>query len=235
MFNEFFFLQLALFFNIYFYIYIINILNLWYLGGLYLFFSGFDGLIDDLDILVGFLWVIDLGVGLIFFLFILHFSNFLHQKNLYNTTNRLFYFLINFVLFYCMFNYTFSFNNFNLSKYFNNLWFWDISWYNYYHFFNTAHITDLNLLREIYFYSLSSEFIIINFMLLYGLFISILFIFLIKRIFNILTFAQIFNTALISTLQTFVFIRNQNFIKQQNTSIGTRVWKKNKNLNLNGF
>ena len=48
----------------------LNLLVLWYLAGLYLILLGLLLLVNDGDILVGFLWVIDLGVGLIFFIFI---------------------------------------------------------------------------------------------------------------------------------------------------------------------
>jgi len=50
-------------------------------------------MLDDGDIFVGFLWVIDLGVGLIFFIFILHYTTFLHQKANLEKTSREFSFL----------------------------------------------------------------------------------------------------------------------------------------------
>jgi hypothetical protein len=81
-------LQLLSIIVLIFFINTVNILSLWYLAGLYLVFLGFLMMLDDADIFVGFLWVIDLGVGLIFFIFILHFSNFLHQKYFFDLSSR---------------------------------------------------------------------------------------------------------------------------------------------------
>jgi len=55
-------------------------------------------LINDADIFIGFLWVIDLGVGLIFFIFIIHFTAFLYQKSEFNLSARYFYFIIVFYI-----------------------------------------------------------------------------------------------------------------------------------------
>lgn len=65
-----------------------NILILLYNAGLYLVLLGLYALLNDSDIYIGFLWVIDLGVGLIFFIFMLHFIPFLHQKSNFNFTKK---------------------------------------------------------------------------------------------------------------------------------------------------
>jgi len=96
----------------------------------------------------------------------------------------------------------------------------------------TNTITDLNLLREIYFYNNSFEFFSINFLLLYGIITSILLCFLIKRIFSFLNYSQLMNYNLLSQANSTYFIRNQNFIRQQATSTGTRVWLKTKHVKL---
>nr|APW82408.1 nad6 [Laurentiella strenua] len=80
--NDFFLLQILILITLLFFLNTVNIVMLWYLAGIYLMFLGMLLLLNDGDILIGFLWVIDLGVGLIFFIFILHFTNFLHQKSL---------------------------------------------------------------------------------------------------------------------------------------------------------
>merc|ERR1711957_589565 len=81
-----------------------NILSLWYLVGIYLVLLGVWLFLDDGDIFIGFLWVIDLGVGLVFFIFILHYSTFTQQKiNLDKSSRALsisFFSLINLMLFY---------------------------------------------------------------------------------------------------------------------------------------
>lgn len=84
-------------------------------------------------------------------------------------------------------------------------------------------VTDLNLLREIYFYNNSFEFFLINFALLYGIITSIILCFLVKRVFTYLNFSQLINYNLLAYTNATYFIRNQNFIRQQATSTGTRV------------
>jgi hypothetical protein len=236
MFNEIIILQIINFFLLIFFINSVNIITLWYLAGLYLMSLGFLLLVDDSDIFVGFLWVIDLGVGLIFFIFILHFSNFLHQKSFVDLSSRFFIFFYFFLFF--IFFYFFLFSNpenGNYNNYLKKNLFFFLSWYNYYLFFYSYTITELNLLREIYFYNNSFEFFLINFMLFYGIFASINICFFIKRIFLFLNASQLINFNFLGEINSIFFIRNQNFIRQQNTSTGTRVWTKNKLSNLRDF
>ena len=90
-------------------------------------------------------------------------------------------------------------------------------------FFFCYTISDLNVLREIYFSNNSFEFFLINFMLFYAIVIVICFCFLIKRIFLFLTKTQFIQLNLISHVNTTFFIRNQNFIKQQFATTGNRM------------
>lgn len=210
-----------------------NILTLWYLAGIYLVTLGLFLMFDDGDIFIGFLWVIDLGVGLVFFIFILHYTSFLHQKASVNKTAREFSYISTAATFLIFF--FFLIPNPVDSSYrggFGTSWSLLVTWYDYYDFFYSNTITDLNLLREIYFYNNSFEFFLINFMLLYGIVASILLCFLVKRIFSFLNLSQYTNFNLLNNINSVFFIRNQNFIKQQSTSTGTRVWLKRKNLKL---
>ena len=227
MLNELFILQILSIITLIFFINSINIISLWYLAGIYLMTLGVILLIDDADIFIGFLWVIDLGVGLIFFIFILHFSNFLHQKSFFDLSSKYFflYFFI-FMFLFLFFYFLANSNDSNLNYQLKKTWFFFISYYNYYSFYNTYHITDLNLLREIYFYNNSFGFFLINFMLFYGIFGSINLCFLIKRIFIFLNLSQLKNLNFLNEMNSTFFIRNQNFLRQQNSSTGTRVWLK---------
>lgn len=74
----------------------------------------------------------------------------------------------------------------------------------------------------------SFEFFIINFLLFYGILASILLTFLIKKIFNVLNLNQLVNTAFFTKVNSLFFIRTQDFIKQQSTTNGSRVWLKKK-------
>jgi len=233
---KFFFLQILSIISLIFFINTINIITLWYLAGIYLIVLGLLMLLDDADIFIGFLWVIDLGVGLIFFIFILHFSNFLHQKSFFDLSSKYLFLFLFFFFFIFIFFYFISLpNDINLNYQLKKSWFFFLSWYNYYSFYYSFCITDLNLLREIYFYNNSFGFFVINFMLFYGIFASINLCFLIKRIFVFLNLSQLKNINFLNEINSTFFIRNQNFIKQQNTSTGTRVWIKKKILKKNDF
>jgi len=236
MLNELFFIQLLSIISLIFFINAVNILTLWYLAGIYLVSLGLILLIDDGDILVGFLWVIDLGVGLIFFIFILHFSNFLHQKTLFDFSSKFLLLSFFFILFLLIFFYFIATPaDVNLNYQLKKNWFFFISWYNYYSFYSNFTITELNLLRELYYYNNSFGFFIVNFMLFYGIFGAINLCFLIKRVFTFLNLSQLKNVNFLEEAHSVFFIRNQNFMKQQNTSTGTRVWLKKKNIKNNDF
>lgn len=229
MLNEVFILQTLTLITLVFFLSTYNIITLWYLAGLYLISLGVLLFLEDGDIFIGFLWVIDLGVGLVFFIFILHYSMFLHQKAIINKSSREFSFLGVVTSFIIISSYFFSSPTGSQGTLgFAKAWFFLITWYDYYDFFFTYTITDLNLLREIYFYNNSFEFFLINFMLLYGIISSILLCFLIKRVFSFLNVTQFLNFNFLSLVAGSFFIRNQNFLKQQSTSTGTRVWLKKK-------
>jgi len=210
-----------------------NIITLWYLAGSYLLIMGFYLLIEDADVFIGFLWVIDLGVGLIFFIFMLHFSTFLYHKPNLDKSSRVvssFLFLV-----ITLFNFLYVFSEpitTQNSKLFESSWFFYLGWYDFYDLFFTQTVTDLNLLKEVYFSHNSIEFFIINFVLLYGILSSILLCFLVKKIFVLLTFSQYKNYRLNTGNTSTFFIRNQNFLKQQSTQSGTRGWIKRKNTRI---
>ena len=108
-FNDYLVLEVLILLSVIFYTTNTNIMMLLYTAGIYLILVGIFCLISDADVYVGFLWVIDLGVGLIFFIFILHFTSFLSQKSLTNLSARHFimsYCLLIFLVFYY---YYFSF------------------------------------------------------------------------------------------------------------------------------
>ena len=229
MLNEIFLLQILSVAVLLFFINTVNILTLWYLAGIYLIVLGFLMFFDDGDIFVGFLWVIDLGVGLIFFIFILHFSNFLHQKSFFDLSSRFLSLLPLLLVFSFIFFFFFAAPaDINLNYQLKKTWFFFVSWYNYYALYYSYSITDLNLLREVYFYNNSFGFFLVNFMLFYGIFGAINICFLIRRVFVFLNLSQLIDVSVLDDANTLFFIRNQNFIRQQNTSAGARVWLKKK-------
>lgn len=233
MLNELILLQVLLIITTFYFINTFNLITIWYLAGIYLTLLGWWLFLDDGDIFVGFLWVIDLGVGLIFFIFILHYSTFLHQKPNVDKGSQsfsftlIFFFALNSILFF------FSSPCYNISlSTFSKIWFFNVSWYDYYDFFFSSTVTELNLLHEIYFTSNSFEFFLINFFLLYGIIASILASFLIKRIFNFLNYHQIVSENFFYKANSTYFVRTQDYLKQQSTSAGSRVWLKKKNTKI---
>ena len=233
MLNEMLILQTLAIITLIYFVSTFNILTIWYLAGIYLVLLGWWLLLDDGDIFVGFLWVIDLGVGLIFFMFILHYSTFLHQKSNLNKTSREFSFTaLSVILLFTFFSFLSSPVANESHALLSKTWFFSVSWYDYFDLFFSSTVTDLNLLHEVYFKNNSFEFFLINFFLLYGVIASILMSFLVKRIFNLLNFDQLLNSDFIHQARATYFIRSQDYIKQQSMSAGTRIWLKNKNTKI---
>ena len=200
-----------------------------YTAGLYLTFIGLYSMLNDADIYVGFLWVIDLGVGLVFFIFMIHFTSFLQHKSLFNTSARLLIFSVSIVLgfflyFYFFTNYADNLINRDLAK----VWIFHITYLDYYHLLVSYEISELNTLRETYFMLNTFEFFSINFSLFFGLIAAILMYFIIQKIFNYLNYSQISELKTMESSQSSFFIRSQNFISQQNMPQVVRIWNKKK-------
>lgn len=156
----------------------------------------------------------------------------MHQKTSIDKSSReLIFFLVFFLFSACFFFFFAQPVDWVFLKGFKKTWFFFITWYNYYDFFTTQVVTDLNLLREIYFYHNSFEFFLINFLLFYGILSSILLTFFIKRIFSFINYFSFINSKGTSHPSAVYFIRNQDFLKQQAVSAGTRVWLKKKKFN----
>jgi hypothetical protein len=206
-----------------------NIMMLLYTAGIYLMLAGGYSLLNDSDIYIGFLWVIDLGVGLVFFIFMLHFSSFLNQKTTFDVGKRYFFAMPLLLLFFSGYFYFLVFPNdspLNISA--AKSWYLSISHLDYYSIFFAHEVSELNLLKESYFVFNSFEFFVINFSLFFGLIAAILFYFLIQRIFNFLNFSQIVELNSLSSVESSFFIRNQNYTLQQSTPQVVRIWTKKK-------
>ena len=191
--------------------------------------AGTLALINDADIYIGFLWVIDLGVGLVFFIFILHFTSFLFQKSFFNLSARHFFTLLLTsisitILYYFMASPADNTFNADLLK----TWFFKISYMDYYLIYHSVEVTDLNTLRDTYFCLNGFEFFIVNFSLLFGLLAAILICFLIQRVFNYLNYSQIINYRLLHSNTSGFIIRNQNFTTQQSMFSSIKQWSKTK-------
>jgi hypothetical protein len=227
LFSDLFLLEILILTSVLYFMISSNIMLLLYTSGLFLVFIGLYSMLNDADIYIGFLWVIDLGVGLVFFIFMLHFTSFLHQKTYFNISNRLliisFYILLTSLFYFYFYSYAIdsSFSGDLLKS-----WFFHVTFIDYYSILHSCEVTELNLLRDSYFVLNTFEFFIINFSLFFGLIAAILLYFIIQRIFNILNFSQIMEANTLSNIESSFFIRHQNFINQQNMPQSVRIWKK---------
>ena len=198
-----------------------------YTAGLYLILIGTFCLISDADIYVGFLWVIDLGVGLIFFIFILHFTSFLSQKSLVSLSARHFIMSYSLLIFLIFYYYYFSFTTHqNTYSDLSKTWFFKVNSLDYYATYFAQEVTELNTLKDSYFLTNGFEFFVVNFSLLFGLLTSIFLCFMLHRIFNFLNFSQILNANSLAMVDSGFFIRNQSYNTQVNTTSAAIVWSK---------
>lgn len=204
--------------NVFIYIISINLLILLYVGGIYLLLLGQLALIFEGNIYVGFLWVIDLGVGLVFLIFILHYTPFLYQKSVINVFAKNNIYMWIFALVSIFWSYYSAFaNDTDFSSIALNCWYFLITYLDYYNIKTVYEVTDLNIMRDTYFLWNACHFILVNFSLLYGLLSAIVMYFNIQRIFNHLNLSQILNSTLINKVENAFFIKLQDYVTQQNT------------------
>ena len=210
---------------------IFNITTLLFIAGIYLILAGAMSLTKNFDVLVGFLWVIDLGVGLIFFIFILHFSSFMHQKSTFITSTKHLLYVSIPLMFSFIHLYFYTKNiDFYLNTDLKRTWFFFITYSNFYTTLFSKESNVLLMLKYLYFLSNSFEFFVINYALFFGLISVILACFLIKRFYTKILFSQIVESEALLNNNSGFFIRNQNFYYQQNTQHSLRVWSKIKNV-----
>lgn len=191
-----------------------NLLLFWYVGGLYLLTLGLYGLAAFHDILIGFLWIIELGAGLIFFIFILHFTIFLYNFFFYKND----FFIYFYILFYFLFNMFIPVVSAG--------WFFYHTYVNWFSLFTLTHHTELYILYSAYFNWTWGEFLVINLLLLLVIFLCILVFFLFKYL-TICAQSSAWHGALrVRRPTTFFFFRTQDFLKQQNARGGVRQWAK---------
>ena len=178
---------------------------------------------EDIDILINFLVIIDLGLFFIFFSFLIHTTELFSYQNKKNYLPKLIFFILIFLLYYY---YHFS-NHFFFLKYTNLINFlYNLNYFNYFNVFNFIFFSDLQLLTELYFAYNFLEFIIMNFYI----YIVIVAIYYLVN-FNIFLESLSINHLLVkkyqfSTLTFNDFFKVQNLQKQINTPASTRVWSR---------
>lgn len=180
-------------------------------------------LLGEGGIFIGFLWVIDFGVGVIFLLFIVSNSSFLHYLNITNINIFKNFIPLFLIIFFASWSCFDQFYNAHINDSFP---FFLLTWYNLWELYFSFETTDLNLLREIFFVNESWEFFLVNFVILYGLMGAIFFFFLSKRF---MPLKKNWNS---TNLVFSLVIRNQDMLKQQHTSSTVRHWEKTQKYNV---
>ena len=220
-FNENLLLQVVIVFILFLFKKTTNPLVFIYLSGFYLFSISFLILSTLSTVFIGFLWVIDLGLGIIAILAVLILTKLFYFKA-YKHHLSFIYFLLCccvYIFFMVKFNVI---NDYILSIHYPFL----IYFINYYLNFQIYNFSELHLIRYIYFYNNISEFSIINMFLFYAI------CFVLSFFFNFFWFKQILRRETIQKKKLFNntlntnFMRTQNFTTQLTTSTGLFFWKK---------
>jgi len=196
---------------------------------IFLFFITVLAWNEDLDILISFLTIIDLGLFLVLFAYILSTSTLFvvntEIRSFFKILFSVFFFILN-IFYFCLQLNTVSLDISNL--YFN----FNLIYYNWYNILNLIFFTDLQLLSEIYFSFNLFEFLLMNFYI----YVAILIIYYLVNIVNYFFAANfkktIFNFINFKHTVTGTILKNQNLQKQKSQFIKVRVWSKN-NLKKN--
>ena len=227
MFNEYVILQLSIISIIFFIYWVVDVFNLIILGVLYLFLISFLSFFLDFDILVSFLIIIDLGVFLIFFSFLLHLVKFLTNKNIYDTSFKNLFILTITISYLFLYNYFINFYFiWNYNKIMEYTWIYFISYLDFYNLWNVILNSDMHLLKELYFHINSLEFILVSIFLVIGI-LNLYVLLNILVIYEWKSFNKI-NFNLKNKNNSVLFFKIQNYTNQVNTSASSRVWSKNK-------
>lgn len=221
-------LQILILCTIILYMNLVFLFSAWLVAGIYLLGIGLFVLAHEGDILIGFLWLIDLGVGLIFLTFVVYLFAFLSQRATAEVPVRYLSFSMYFIIFIIYYFALIGFWTADMTHALSS-WFFNISWYDYYDIFILDSTTDLLVLRDLYFHSNSFEFFLISFLGLYGIIACVLLTMVIKRSIHYFSKNLYDSFEFIKRPYTSVFIRNQNFLRQRNTTAGSRVWYKKRN------
>jgi len=227
MFNEYIFVQISIIIILFFLFWLTDIYNLLIISFVYLLLISLLTLYLDIDILISFLIIIDLGVFLILFAFLLHLSKFLTFKNIYDLSFKNIFIFCTTLTFLLIYNYCVNFyTSYNFNKIIEFTWFFFISYMDFYYIWNTVINSDMHLLKEIYFHTNSIEFIIISIFLTIGILVLY---FLLNFIIIYILKCNLFNNINLKKLNkntSITFFKIQNYTKQINTSASSRVWTK---------
>jgi len=205
----------------------LSLLNLWYSSGLFLIFLSVYFLSFCGDIFIGFLLVAEFAVALVLYIFIMQFTFFSNQKNYWSFSLKyVFMFILFIFILFILFIFLSSPNKTYLLDSSENTWLFLVSWYDFFELYHSYYLTDLLGIRELYFSETSSAFIIINFIVLFYVVSCIFVSFSHIRFFTLLNTPWILDLSISKLTKTSQLIRTQNYIKQQESTTGTKVLEK---------
>lgn len=168
-----------------------------------LFFAGFLFLRVENSILVGFLWILDLGLVIVFLLFMLNLTTLFYLKY---SLGGFFSYLV------------FSTGSLLFLLDLPSPSFQTATWVNYFLIFNNATVSELALLREVYFFINASEFLLIN------VYIFFMLVFLVLVFFTRNRTSSVNVDRLRLSIPSTSILKDQDFLKQQFTSSTLTSW-----------
>lgn len=163
------------------------------------------------------------------FSFTLHLTKFLQVKNSFNLSNLNLNKLASNLISLSVLTYLVNFEStLNISELLSNTWIFFVSYVNYYLMKASFINSDLQILKEIYFYINNYEFFIISIAVYVGLISSYVVFRSSQKLITNLNISLSNSLNKFNTAESTYFFRYQNFTKQTNTVASSKVWLKKK-------
>jgi hypothetical protein len=195
---------------------------------IYLFIIVCYSWLYDVDILINFLLIIDLGVFFILLAFIVNLVNLFTQILFNNQLSKNLLLIFSLLCLCLLIQYYFNLIiNLSYTLYLQINWFFLLIYYNWFSIFNIIYFSDLQLLSEIYFFFNILEFLIMNIIIYITIFIIYLGIHNWHWFKTYIYYNQLHFLLHINQFQFQYFFKIQNMQNQILTRGSTRIWLKN--------
>ena len=220
MFNDFLLLEICIILSLIFFFFLTDLFFFILNSVIFLLLIAFFLWLNDLDIIVNFLVIIDLGVFFVLICFLINFTHvFQNSININKTVFwKLFFIFSIFWIYFLPISVTDSF--FSTVN-------WTVTFYNWFGIFNFTYFTDLQLLSDLYFIYTSLEFVLMNCYIYFAL----IGIFILLNLKNTSDIESNIHNAQLTSQNKSLFLRYQDVQKQVNQTATVRVWTKKKPQN----
>lgn len=183
--------------------------------------------LHDVEIIINFLLIIDLGVFFILLAFLLNLTSLFTQTLDMSQLNKQIYLGLFLLVIYLTVQYILNLIlNYNYTVYFGYSWFMLITYYNWYNIYNIIYFSDLQLLADIYFFFNLLEFVIMNLIIYLSIFIVYFGIHNWYWLKTYIFFNQLKYLMRINNYHIQYFFKTQNMQNQIQTKGVTRIWSK---------